>query len=334
MATGSRKKGPQAVLSVILASAAIAAAVSVTLTGILGADPGSIPPDAQVINTPASTLESKEPVRTAEVHESKKDDAAQIGQSDIVTGAVPSKKKPRYLDASHDPIHFKPAIDTATNEQCLTCHKEILERDVRSKTPAGVKADDVLAWYQTLDTYAGDQETFHKRHLSTPFAKKVMNLKCNFCHQGSDIREEAPGSSATTTVADLGNFTLRKQVNPSNSCLMCHGAFPATNMGLEGSWHELREGFENEDAPNGCLTCHAEQFRTVRHQVNYLNAKAIEDLAKSGSSDSCYGCHGGRAWYRISYPYPRHAWPDMDPEVPEWAKNRPTQSAAEYQLKK
>lgn len=324
MANSSRSKSSRPVLTVLLTSAAIAVATSVALTSMLDAGTGPSQSDAQVTAAVGRAAEVQEPADSRPQHPS---------QSAIVTGTVP-KKKVRYLDAAHDPIHFKPAIDTATNEQCLSCHREILKSDVRKASPAGVKANDVLAWYQTLDTYAGDQETFHARHLNTPFAKKVMNLKCNFCHQGNDLREEAPGSSATTTLADLGDFTLRKLVNPSNSCLLCHGAFPAPNMGLEGSWHELREGLETEDAPNGCLSCHADQFRTVRHQVNYLNAKAIEDLAKSDSSDSCYGCHGGRAWYRISYPYPRHPWIGMDPEVPEWAKDRPTESAPQHRLKK
>lgn len=232
-----------------------------------------------------------------------------------------------YHTAQWHPLHFKPAIDTATNEQCLTCHKEILDHKVRAKSPAGVDASASLAWYQTLDTYEGAQESFHARHMTTPLAQKVMNLKCNFCHQGNDPREEAPGASAT---AAPGRFTLRKMVDTSKTCLMCHGKFPGENMGLgTDPWHVLRDGLETPEAPNGCLSCHAEQFRTVRHQVSYLNAEAIEAEAKKGA-DLCFGCHGGRAWYRNSYPYPRHAWPGMDPAVPDWAKNRPTQSAPEH----
>ena len=34
----------------------------------------------------------------------------------------------------------------------------------------------------------------------------------------------------------------------------------------------------------------------------------------------------------ISYPYPRHAWPGMPPEVPDWAKDRPTESEARFRL--
>lgn len=249
--------------------------------------------------------------------------------------SMAAEKTPDYEKARWDPIHFKPAIDKATNEQCLACHKEILARKVSTRSPAGIEAKKSLAWYQTLDTYMGEQETFHARHLTTPYAKAVMNLKCNFCHQGNDPREEAPSSHA----GNQGDktHTLRKMVNPMKSCLMCHGTFPYNFMeGIEEDWHKIRADLEDEDNPNGCLSCHAESFRTVRHQVNYLNDKAIEELAKE-SSDVCYGCHGGRKWFRISYPYPRHAWPGMEDfveETPEWAKSRPTESAKRHRRNK
>ena len=82
---------------------------------------------------------------------------------------------------------------------------------------------DSLAWYQQVSTYSGEQDTFHRRHLVTPLAKQLMNLKCNTCHEGHDPREEAPGSSATAAPQDDAGFTLRKQVNPETSCLKCHG---------------------------------------------------------------------------------------------------------------
>lgn len=245
-----------------------------------------------------------------------------------------------YERARWHPVHFKPGIDSATNEQCLACHSEILTRKVRETSPAGVEAAKSLAWYQTLDTYAGDQATFHQRHLIDPFAQKVMNLKCNFCHQGDDPREEAPGSSATAPSPKSAAFTLRKVINPSTTCLLCHGKFPYEIMeGVDGPWHKVRADLEDPQDPdlrNGCLTCHDPEFgfRSVRHQVTYLKADTIERLAKEGSSDVCYGCHGGRAWYRNSYPYPRHAWPDMAEEVPEWAKNRPTESDPRYAIEK
>jgi hypothetical protein len=237
---------------------------------------------------------------------------------------------PDHLRAIYDPIHFKPAIETATDDQCLACHREILEDRVRPASPAGVKAADTRAWYQLTSTYVGEQETFHRRHLVTPLAKQLMNLRCNTCHEGNDPREEAPGSSATGPQQDETGFTLRKQVNPETSCLKCHGQMPAKEiMGLPGEWPDIKEAMQND-----CLTCHV-AFRTNRHNVDYLNAATIEEAAKAGQptktgGDVCYGCHGGRAWYRIAYPYPRNAWPGMTPDTPEWAKDRPQQSEARF----
>jgi nitrate/TMAO reductase-like tetraheme cytochrome c subunit len=110
---------------------------------------------------------------------------------------------------------------------------------------------------------------------------------------------------------------MRKMVDP-NVCLMCHGQFPYKNMGLAGPWHESGATFQNN-----CLLCHA-GIRTNRHNVNFLKPAEIEKEG-AANSDSCYGCHGGRAWYRISFPYPRHTWPGATP-TPDWAKDRPTES--------
>ncbi len=246
--------------------------------------------------------------------------AAMLVGVNTVNAAETGKKN--YAQARWDPIHFKPAIDKATNEQCLACHQEILDRRVRKESPAGIKASDALAWYETLESYKGEQETFHRRHLATPMAKRLMKLKCNTCHQGNDLRDENPGSSAT---AQKG-LTLRKMVDP-NTCLMCHGQFNYKVMtGLPGPWPESRETFANN-----CLTCHA-AFRTNRHKVNFLNAEEIEKAGQE-SGDYCYGCHGGRAWYRIVFPYARHEWPGMAKEIPEWAKDRPTESDPRFAVK-
>lgn len=218
-----------------------------------------------------------------------------------------------YEQARWDPIHFKPAIDKATDAQCLACHQEVLTTNTRDMTPAGLNKNQTLAWYQTLDTYQGEQMTFHQRHLVAPFIRKVANMSCTTCHQGNDPREETGTGSA-----DLqGNLTMRKMVNPQ-VCLMCHGQFPYQNMGLTGPWHE-----SGKMVQNNCLLCHA-AIRTVRHNVNFLKATDIEKEG-AANSDSCYGCHGGRAWYRTSYPYPRHPWPGAT-SAPDWAKDRPTES--------
>lgn len=230
-----------------------------------------------------------------------------------------------HLRATYDPIHFQPAIASATDAQCLACHKEVLEDKVRETSPAGVKAATSTAWYQRVSTYSGEQDTFHRRHLTTPLARELMNLTCNTCHQGHDPREEAPASSATAAPQTTRDFTLRKQVNVETTCLKCHGQMNVAVMGLPSPWPESKEMFGNS-----CQTCHV-AIRTNRHQVNYLKAEAIE-AAGQKNADVCYGCHGGRAWYRLNYPYPRHAWEGMSPEVPDWAKHRPTESEARFRL--
>jgi nitrate/TMAO reductase-like tetraheme cytochrome c subunit len=225
-----------------------------------------------------------------------------------------------YLRAVYSPLHFRPAIATATNAQCLACHQEVLQDRVRESSPAGLKAASAKAWYQQLDTYAGEQDTFHRRHLETPLARTLMKLQCNTCHDGHDAREEAP---VPPTAGDAG-YTLRKQVNPETTCLKCHGTMPYQIMGLPSPWPEIKASFGNN-----CLTCHA-SVRTVRHQVGYLDAAAIEQAAQEKGGDVCYGCHGGRAWYRIAYPYPRHAWTGMAQTTPTWAADRPTESEARF----
>jgi len=235
---------------------------------------------------------------------------------------APAATPVSYQAAKYDPLHFKPAIDKATDQQCLACHAEVLKPSVRKTSPAGLEAASAKAWYQQISTYQGEQDTFHRRHLETPYAKQVMNLHCNTCHEGSDPRDQNPDSSATLR----DGFTLRKTVTPQATCLKCHGQMNWPVMGLPGPWSQFKEPFQN----NCVAACHSVQ-RTVRHQVNYLNAKAIEELAaKQDGGDVCYGCHGGRAWYRVAYPFPRHKWPDMPEEIPAWAKNRPTQSEARF----
>jgi hypothetical protein len=229
-----------------------------------------------------------------------------------------------YQTARYDPIHFKPEIFKASDAQCLACHSEVLESSMRKTSIAGLETVSAKAWYQQFSTYQGEQDTFHRRHLVTPYAKQVMNLHCNTCHQGSDPKDQVSGTSATTQ----GDLTMRKTVVPETTCLKCHGQMNWPVMGLTGPWADFKEAFQNN-----CVTaCHSFQ-RTVRHQVNYLNAKVIEELAaKPNGADVCLGCHGGRSWYRVVYPYPRHAWPNMPTETPVWAVKRPTQSEARFRL--
>ncbi|MCL1861350.1 MAG: hypothetical protein FWG52_07450 [Proteobacteria bacterium] len=235
--------------------------------------------------------------------------------------SAPAASSVSYQAAKYDPIHFKPAIEQATDQQCLNCHAEVLKPAARKISSAGMEASNVKGWYQQLSTYQGEQETFHRRHLETALAKQLMNLRCTTCHQGNDPRDRAPGSSATAQP----DLTLRKTVSAETTCLKCHGQMNWPVMGLPEPWPQMKASFQNN-----CLLCHT-AIRTTRHQVTYLNAKAIEEMAaKPDGGDVCFGCHGGRAWYRIHYPFPRHAWPEMATETPDWAKDRPTESEARF----
>ena len=230
--------------------------------------------------------------------------------SSVANAGKPTQKN--YEQARWDKIHFKPAIAKATDKQCLSCHQEILERKTLEASPAGVKAKDTLAWYQTLTTYEGKQLTFHQRHLASPYAKKVMDLRCNTCHQGNDPRDETSGTSATAQT----DLTMRKMVDPY-VCVMCHGQFDAKKMGIPESWHESGKLFGDS-----CFTCHA-TIKTERHKgISFLKAAAIEKAAKK-DNDVCFGCHGGRAWYNISFPYSSHTWPGWR-DAPQGVKSRYT----------
>ena len=318
-------------------SGATPSAASAAATAAAGAAAGATAPAPAEHAAPAAEAPAEAPVTYVDpAPPSEADLAAEKAAVEKLTKEVAGID---YERARYHRLHFKPDIDKATDGECLVCHKEVLDTNVRAASPAGAQAATASAWYQQLATYDGAQATFHQRHVSTPYAKAVMNLKCTFCHQGNDPREESP--TMTVAPADMTSnngkepFTNRKMVNPSETCLRCHGPMPdpVNIMGLPGPWHEARKDLENPDTPNGCLTCHGELFRLNRHNVTYLNAATIEDLAKE-SSDVCFGCHGGRQWYRISYPYPRHAWPGMDTSTtPDWAKDRPTESDPRYAIK-
>ena len=129
-------------------------------------------------------------------------DAAQPAPTPVAMEPSAPVGGKNLLRSTYDPIHFKPAIETAKDEHCLACHREVLDDKVRETSPAGVKASTSKAWYQQLSTYTGEQDTFHRRHLLTGMAKELMNLSCTTCHQGSDPRDEAQGTSATGTAAD------------------------------------------------------------------------------------------------------------------------------------
>ena len=245
-----------------------------------------------------------------------------------------------HMRATYSPLHFKPAIETATDAQCLACHADVLEDKPLARSPAGVAAKDSLAWYQQVSTYQGEQDSFHRRHLVTPLAKQLMDLKCTTCHQGHDPRDER--QALPQRDASSSERRACEHQGPQGERDGQHGAGSKAGhdpppdspiMGVPGPWHEV-----GIDMQNDCLACHV-AFRTNRHQVNSLKPAAIEAAAEAGrehmaGGDVCFGCHGGRPWYRIAYPFARNAWPGMADEVPEWAKDRPTRSEARFLIDK
>ena len=82
-----------------------------------------------------------------------------------------------YEAARFHPLHFPPESLTASNEECLVCHAEILTHRPGEESLAGVPRSASIAWYQTLDTFSGGQESFHHRHVLSDFAQLTMNLR-------------------------------------------------------------------------------------------------------------------------------------------------------------
>ena len=203
---------------------------------------------------------------------------------------------------------------TASDDQCLACHREILTHRPRQTSPAGVSAAKALAWYQTLDTYTGEQATSTSVTCKSAYAKEVMDLKCTTCHQGNDPREEAVSPPTSQPAA----FTLRKMVNP-NTCLMCHGRMQHEIMGLPSAWPESREMFGNN-----CLTCHA-AIRTVRHQVDYLKAEAIESRRGRVATSATAATAAARGTASASpiRATPGRAWPTRCPTGPRTGPPNP-----------
>ncbi|MBK8523677.1 MAG: hypothetical protein IPL58_05890 [Betaproteobacteria bacterium] len=207
-----------------------------------------------------------------------------IGDFDTAP-AFSGNPPPDHLRATYSPLHFQPAIATATDEQCLACHREVLDDRVRKASPAGVQAATAQAWYQEVSTSAGEQDTFHRRHLVTPMAKQLMKLSCNTCHEGHDPREEAPGLPPMRRGIAAPSRCASRSIQKT-TCLKCHGQMDWKVMGLPGPWAEIKE-----QMGNSCVACHA-VIRTNRHEVSYLDARAIE-AAGQENADVCYGCHGG-----------------------------------------
>jgi hypothetical protein len=182
--------------------------------------------------------------------------------------------------------HFPPGEDSLDG-RCLGCHADVLEQAPRRAMPAGALPEGLLPPYQRLATYDGGQASFHWRHRRSSYAQSVMRMRCQSCHRGRDPRlPEVHRHEREFPVA------LRKRVHP-NLCVNCHGRFPDHRAAFDGDWPAVRQRFDGN-----CLVCH-EGDSARRHHNPLLDREAVEAQARD-SGDVCYGCHGGRAWYRVS----------------------------------
>ena len=68
-------------------------------------------------------------------------------------------KKPDYMRAVYSPLHFRPASETATNEQCIECHQEVLTDKLRAifaRGPQGRLGQGLVSATRHLHRRAGN----------------------------------------------------------------------------------------------------------------------------------------------------------------------------------
>ena len=63
--------------------------------------------------------------------------------------AVDAENGGKLLRATYSPLHFKPAIESASDDQCLACHKEVLEDKPRVAS-LGISGQVLIAVIRTL----------------------------------------------------------------------------------------------------------------------------------------------------------------------------------------
>ena len=125
-------------------------------------------------------------------------------------------------------------------------------------------------------------------------------------------------------------------VNPSETCLRCHGAMPA--RGDHGSARALaRDPLRTSNSPRSAQRVPELPRRHLPHRTASGELPAtrpnIEEIGRWGSAPTAATAATAAApGTAISYPYPRHAWPDMDEEVPEWALGSAERVRPQYAL--
>ena len=141
------------------------------------------------------------------------------------------------------------------------------------------------------------------------------------------------------TLIDKNDFTLTlndHKLHFDAVFIAIHGT-PAEDGKLQGYFDLLNMPYNTCGVFQAALTFDKQRTKEYLSLFGIKSAKAIVlrdaaaiEAAGQQNADTCYGCHGGRQWYRISYKYPRHPWPGMPTDLPDWAKGRPTESDARF----
>lgn len=87
-----------------------------------------------------------------------------------------------------------------------------------------------------MSTYQGAQDTFHRRHLTTEYATKVMQMRCTTCHEGSPRATKPPTRPPTTRTVAL---TLQNG-QPRDFLSQVPREDDHEIMGLPGPWNEVK----------------------------------------------------------------------------------------------
>jgi len=149
--------------------------------------------------------------------------AVALGAGDALAGKA---KKKDYLRDRWDPIHFRPNIDRATNEQCLACHKEILTRkprkvslkcnfchrgnDPREEAP-GSHAENVKDAGYTLRKMVDPEKTCLRCHGKFPF-EFMEGLEDDWSKIRQDFEDEETKNGCLAACHGETFRTVRHQV--------------------------------------------------------------------------------------------------------------------------
>jgi hypothetical protein len=163
----------------------------------------------------------------------------------------------KLLRASYSPLHFKPAIESATDAQCLACHKEVLDDNPALASPAGLRAADSLAWYQQTEHLQRRAGQLPSPPSGDADGEAVDEPQLHHLPPGPGPARRSPG--------------LLGDGNAANRCRI----------------HAAQAGQSRDDLP--------QVPRPVSRQGDHGPAGAVAGEAKDMFQNDCLGCHARSA---------------------------------------